>query len=71
MNTPEAVESIISALHDAACDGDVAEVLVLLRDHAGQWQLGYASDDVAGLVDAAQEALAGIDGKHQTRRVLQ
>lgn len=71
MNTLEAVETIVSSLHDAACEGEVAEVLVLLRDTSGQWRLAYASDDVAGMIDATQEALAGIDGAHSTRRVLQ
>lgn len=71
MNTPEATETIVTALHDAACEGDVSEVLVLYRDASGEWKLGYASDDVGGLIDAAQEAIAGLESRTPPRRVLQ
>ena len=61
MNTIDRAEDIIERLHDAACGGDVAEVLVVYRDCDGLLHFGCASDDVLGLLDATSEALARFE----------
>jgi len=71
MNTDERVDDIVETLHDTACEGDVAEVLVIYRDRAGDWHSGMATDDLVGLIDAAQYALSQIEreGRPSGRRL--
>lgn len=61
MNTIDKAEDIIERLHDAACGGDVAEVLVVYRDNDGGLHFGCASDDILGLFDATGDALARFE----------
>lgn len=61
MTTRENAESIVQSLDDMACDGDVAEVMVFVRDASGRLQCAYAADDMRQFVDDAQAALAQID----------
>ena len=61
MNTIDKAEDIIERLHDAACGGDVAEVLVVYRDSDGALHFGCASDDILGLFDSTSQALARFE----------
>jgi len=61
MNTIDKAEDIIERLHDAACVGNVAEVLVVYRDTDGILHCGCASDDVLGLLDSTSDALAKLE----------
>lgn len=71
MNTDERVDDIVETLHDIACGGDVAEVLVIYRDRAGDWHSSLATDDLIGLIDEARLALAELErGGRPTGRQL-
>lgn len=61
MNVIEKAEDIIERLHDAACSGDVAEVLVVYRNSDGKLVFGCASEDILGLFDETSEALARFE----------
>ena len=61
MNTIDKAEDIIERLHDAACGGEVAEVLVVYRDADGALHFGCASDDILGLFDSTSQALARFE----------
>lgn len=61
MTTRENAESIVQSLDDMACEGDVLEVMVFVRDASGRLQCAYASDDMQQFVDDAQAVLSQID----------
>lgn len=63
MTTREQAESLVQELYDQACDGNVAEVLILSRAADGTLMCAFASDDLLGMVDAARDALADIENQ--------
>lgn len=72
MKTTDLVDDIVERLHGEACSGDVAEVLVLYRDRAGDWHAGMAARDATELLDAARLALDELEregGRSATRRL--
>ncbi|WP_281915920.1 hypothetical protein [Caldimonas thermodepolymerans] len=71
MNTRDNAESIVQDLHDMACDGDVAEVMVFVRDASGRLLCAYASDDMQRFIDDVRAALADAEANPSQRRTLQ
>ena len=71
MNTRDNAESIVQDLHDMACDGDVAEVMVFVRDASGRLLCAYASDDMQRFIDDARSVLADVEADPNPRRTLQ
>ena len=72
MNTRDNAESIVQDLHDMASDGDVAEVMVFVRDASGRLLCAYASDDMQAFIDDARSLLADVEADPgPTRRTLQ
>lgn len=71
MNTRDNAESIVQDLHDMACDGDVAEVMVFVRDASGRLLCAYASDDMQRFIDDVRSALADAEANPSPRRTLQ
>ncbi|KAF1711073.1 hypothetical protein CSC70_03870 [Pseudoxanthomonas kalamensis DSM 18571] len=66
MNIRELTDDIIEELHDAACDGDVAEVFVIYKTQAGGYQVGVAAEDLLALVDIARQTLAHIEERRES-----
>lgn len=71
MTTRDNAESIVQDLHDMACDGDVAEVMVFVRDASGRLLCAYASDDMQTFIDDARSVLADAEANPSQRRTLQ
>lgn len=71
MSTRDNAESIVQDLHDMACDGDVAEVMVFVRDASGRLLCAYASDDMQRFIDDVRAALADAEANPSQRRTLQ
>lgn len=71
MNTRDNAESIVQDLHDMASDGDVAEVMVFVRDASGRLLCAYASDDMQAFIDDARAVLADVEADHGPWRTLQ
>lgn len=71
MNTRVNSESIVQALHDMACEGDVTEVMVFVRDASGRLLCAYASEDMQTFIDDARAVLADAEANPSLRRTLQ
>lgn len=71
MNTRDNSESIVQDLHDMACDGDIAEVMVFARDASGRLLCAYASEDMQTFIDDARSVLADAEANPSPRRTLQ
>lgn len=61
MTTRENAESIVQSLDDMACDGDVLEVMVFVRDASGQLRFAYAAADMQRFIDDARAVLADVE----------
>lgn len=59
--TSDLVDDIVEQLHDAACEGDVAEVFVLFRTRSGEWHAGWAARDAHELAMAGHAVLDQIE----------
>lgn len=73
MTTRERAEAIVQDLEDKACEGDVLEVMVFVRDASGRMQCAFATADTQQFIDDVHAATADIDteaGAPRTRRWL-
>lgn len=67
MKTDERIEDLVEGLYGAAGDGDVAELLVVYRDRAGEMRAGFAAHDRDALFDEIRTAMAQLETSDRGR----